>query len=150
MHEHFIIQLLGIKDTHVELWDFDMGKKEISVSLHTKVKRHKCLKCGEWTRRVHGYRNQKIRGRLIEEKPVIIDLRKRRYLCLNCGHTFYERLFFVDRYQRHTISLEQQAMTYVADHSFKTVGKMVGLSTKSIQRLFDKRQIQVSKVLPLV
>lgn len=150
MHEHFIIQLLGIKDKHVELWDMDMGKKEIYVALYTKVKRQKCSKCGEWTRRVHGYRNQIIQGRLIEDKPVKIDLKKRRYLCVNCGHTFYEELFFVERYQRHTSSLEQQVMTYVGEQSFTAAGRMVGMSTNRVLRLFDRRDIQVNKVLPEV
>ena len=42
-----------------------------------------------------------------------IHFKKRRYLCTSCHHTFYEKLSFVGRYQRHTHSLEQRVMTYV-------------------------------------
>src|SRR5690554_4603635 len=132
----------------ISMWNFGIW---IWCLWHnTKVKRQKCSKCGEWTRRVHGYRNQIIQGRLIEDKPVKIDLKKRRYLCVNCGHTFYEELFFVERYQRHTSSLEQQVMTYVGEQSFTAAGRMVGMSTNRVLRLFDRRDIQVNKVLPEV
>ncbi|WP_373285744.1 hypothetical protein [Pullulanibacillus camelliae] len=31
-----------------------------------------------------------MKGRFIEEKPVLLSLRKRRYKCTHCGKTFYD------------------------------------------------------------
>lgn len=150
MQTHFIMQLLGIKDKHVELWDMKEENREIHCWLQTKQISQCCPHCGAKTKRVHSYREQLIQSRLIEERPVFIHLRKRRYLCTKCHRTFYEKLGFVKRYQRHTASLEQQALTYVAEHSFTTAGKMTGLSTNQVIRLFDQRTIKVNRVLPEV
>lgn len=150
MQEHLIIELLGIKDKKVELFDFQVEDQEYRVWLQTMQRSHRCPTCKARTKRVHGYRTQTIQSRLIEDKSVKIYLKKRRYLCTNCHCTFYESLSFVGRYQRHTYSLEQQALTYVGDHSFKSAGLMVGLSTNRVLRLFDKRKIKATRVLPKV
>lgn len=150
MQENFIMKMLGIKEKHVELWDMKEENRAFHFWLQTKQRKQTCPKCGEKTKRVHSYRTQLIKGRLIEERPVKIHLRKRRYLCTACRHTFYEKLAFVKRYQRHTVSLEQQVLTYVGEHSFKAAGKMAGVSTNHVLRLFNKRPIHVNRILPEV
>src|SRR5690625_2612937 len=75
---------------------------------------------------------------MIEDKKVYFHLRKRRYKCLACGATFYERLLFVERYQRRTTSLNQQALTYASENSFTMAAKMCGITTSSLLRIFDK------------
>lgn len=150
MQEHFIMELLGMKDKHVELWEMKEENRVFHFWLQTKQRTQTCPNCGAKTKRVHSYRIQPIKGRLIEDRPVRIHLRKRRYLCTACKKTFFEKLSFIQRYQRHTRSLEQQVLTYVGDHSFKAAGKMTGLSTNQVIRLFDRRQIQVKRVLPAV
>src|SRR5699024_8464989 len=85
--------------------------------------------------------------RRIEEKPVVLHLRKRRYKCINCGSTFYEPLSFVHRYQRRTTSLNEQALAYASENSFTMAGRMCGVSTPSLIRLFDKRKLQQRQVL---
>lgn len=150
MQEHLIIKLLGIKDKHIEVWDTKLDTREFQVWLQTTVRAYSCPKCRVKTKRVHSYRSQSIQGRLIEDRPVIIHLKKRRYVCTSCEHTFFEQLSFVDRYQRHTKSLAQQVMTYTADLSFNAAAKLVGMSTNRVLRLFDKRTIRATKVLPQV
>lgn len=150
MQEDFIMKLLGIKEKYVELWEMKEENGEFHFWLQTKQRKQTCPKCGAKTKRVHSYRMQLIKGRLIEDRPVKIHLRKRRYLCPSCQKTFYEKLGFVKRYQRHTTSLEQQVLTYVGEHSFKAAGKMAGVSTNQVLRLFNNRQINVNRVLPAV
>ncbi len=150
MQEDFIMKMLGIKEKYVELWDMKEENREFHFWLQTKQRKQTCPKCGEKTKRVHSYRTQLIKGRLIEERPVKIHLKKRRYLCTSCHHTFYEKLAFIKRYQRHTASLEQQVLTYVGEHSFKSAGKMAGVSTNHVLRLFNKRPIKVNRILPAV
>ncbi len=150
MQEHFIMELLGIKDKHVELWDMKEENREFHFWLQTKQRKQTCPNCGTKTKRVHSYRTQKIKGRLIEDRPVKIHLRKRRYLCTACKKTFYEKVGFIKRYQRHTTSLEQQVLTYVGENSFKDVGKMAGVSTNLVMRLFDQRRIKVQRILPAI
>ena len=123
MQTNFIMELLGIKDKHVELWEMKEDNRELHFWLQTKQIIQRCPHCGAKTKRVHSYREQLIQGRLIEERPVFIHLRKRRDLCTTCKCTFFEKLGFIKRYQRYTTSLEQQVLTYVGDHSFTAAGK---------------------------
>src|SRR5699024_6579627 len=79
-----------------------------------------------------------------------LHLRKRRYKCINCGSTFYEPLSFVHRYQRRTTSLNEQALAYASENSFTMAGRMCGVSTPCLIRLFDKRKLPQRQVLPKV
>ena len=129
---------LGIKDKHIQLQHSEMIKNEFHIWPETKQIKQKCPRCKNDTKRVHAYRMQCIQGRLIEDKPVIIRLKKRRYLCITCGHTFNENLLFVSKYQRHTTSLEQQVLVYTAENSFTDVGRIVGMHTNRVMRIFDR------------
>lgn len=56
MQGHSIIHLLGIKDSHVELWDSGENEEGFWFELQTRVKSQRCTGCGERTKRVHSYR----------------------------------------------------------------------------------------------
>ncbi len=150
MQEEFITQMLGIKEKYIEINHVEMIDNSFHIELSTKVRKVTCPKCKYKTRRVHSYRNQRIQGRLIEEKPVVLHLRKRRYKCSECSATFYESLALVDRYQRRTTSLNEQALAYASENSFTMAARMSGISTSSLLRLFDKRELPQRRVLPKV
>ncbi|MCE7793807.1 ISL3 family transposase [Salipaludibacillus sp. CUR1] len=148
MRFHSITRFLGIKDDHVEV--FDTGEKEKSFwfQLHTKVRKQTCPKCKEKTKRIHGYRWQCIQGAPIAGKKVELHLRKRRYICTTCSRTFFEKLSFMERYQRHTVMLSQEVLSLSSEMSFTHAGSLLGLSTNRTLRMLDQRHIPVRKVLP--
>lgn len=150
MLEKFITQMLGIKENYIGIDHVEIIDNAFHIELSTSVRRVTCPKCKHKTRRIHSYRNQRIQGRLIEEKPVILYLRKRRYKCMDCGATFYESLALVDRYQRRTASLNEQALVYASENSFTMAARMSGISISSLLRLFDKRDLPQRRVLPKV
>src|SRR5699024_994772 len=88
MSNKFITQILGIKEKYIEIDHYEIVDSAFHVELSTKVRKVTCPRCKHKTKRVHSYRTQRIQGRLIEEKPVILSLRKRRYKCLECHATF--------------------------------------------------------------
>lgn len=143
-----IISLLGIKDKHVELFDSGENGKGFWFEIYTRVRRQTCPKCKVKTKRVHGYRWQSVQGEPIANKKVELRLKKRRYRCLDCSHTFFEKLSFLDRYQRHTSMLEQEVLALSSEMSFTHAGKLLGVSPNRMLRMFDQRQVPVSKVLP--
>lgn len=148
MQNHFIIELLGIKDKHVDVWNISDRPGGLLVELHTKVRKQKCPFCKKRTKRVHGYRNQSIQGPIQANKSVQILLKKRRYLCKACHHTFYERLQMVDHYQRCVNIVQTTALTYAAMGSFTTAARLVGITTNRLLRMFDRREFKAKKVLP--
>src|SRR5699024_7538359 len=85
MQKEFITQMLGIKEKYIAVNHLEITNNVFQVELSTKVRTVACPKCKHKTRHIHGYRNQCIQGRRIEEKPVVLHLRKRRYKCINCG-----------------------------------------------------------------
>jgi len=150
MQKEFITQLLGIKEKYIEIDHVAVIENAFHIELSTKVRKVTCPKCKHKTRRVHSYRNQRIQGRLLEEKPVVLHLRKRRYKCMECCSTFYESLAIVDRYQRRTASLNAQALAYASENSFTMAARMCGITPSSLLRLFDKRELPQRRVLPKV
>src|SRR5699024_12257383 len=148
MQKEFITQMLGIKEKYIEVNHLEITNNVFQVELSTKVRTVVCPIGNEKTRDIHGYRNQYIQGRRIEEKPVVLHLRKRRYKCINCGSTFYEPLSFVHRYQRRTTSLNVQALAYASENSFTMAGRMCGVLTPSLIRLFDQRKLPHMHVFP--
>lgn len=148
MNVHFIINWLGIKDSHVELWDSGENEKGFWFELNTKIKRQKCAHCGERTDRVHSYRTQKMESSRLNGKAVILHVRKRRYRCVSCHRTFYEKLSFVERYQRHTVMVAQEALTLCSELSFAQASRLSGISSNRLLRLFDRKEIPVKQVLP--
>ncbi len=81
-------------------------------------------------------------------KAVTLVVKKRRYQWGCCGHTFYERLSFVERYQRHTVNVAQDAFTLCSEMSFTQATRLSGLHPNRLLRLFDQREMSVQKVLP--
>ncbi|MGJ9383123.1 helix-turn-helix domain-containing protein [Salipaludibacillus sp. CF4.18] len=75
-------------------------------------------------------------------------MKKRRYRCLACRHTFFEKLSFLNRYQRQTAMVEQEVLGLCTEMSFHSVARIKGMSANRCIRLFDQREISVRKVLP--
>ncbi|WP_339181590.1 transposase family protein [Oceanobacillus sp. FSL W7-1293] len=150
MQHHFITELLGIKDTHVDVWDIREEESYLIAELFTKQRMQKCPCCGKRTKRIHSYRCQSIQGSVLTTKEVHISLRKRRYICMSCHHTFYERLQMIHRYQRCTASVQTAAMMHAAVSSFRTAALVTGVTVNRVLRWFDQKELPTSKVLPRV
>nr|WP_272932742.1 ISL3 family transposase [Virgibacillus halodenitrificans] len=140
--------MLGIEDKHVDVWEVSSDSGKFWVELYTKVKKQKCPFCGNRTKNIHGYRTQTIQGPIVSNKPVRISLKKRRYVCKACNHTFYEKLQMVERYQRCTRSIQTTALTYTAVGSFTTAAQLTGMSSQRLLRIYDRKEIKTRKVLP--
>ncbi|WP_147212811.1 ISL3 family transposase [Oceanobacillus sojae] len=150
MHHHFITELLGIKDTHVDVWDIREEENYFIAELFTKQRKQKCPFCGERTKRMHGYRWQSVQGPAFTTKEIHISLRKRRYICTSCHHTFYERLQMIQRYQRCMASVQTTAMMHAAISSFRTAALVTGVTESRVLRWFDQKELTSRKVLPRV
>ncbi|OLO28107.1 hypothetical protein BTR23_18535 [Alkalihalophilus pseudofirmus] len=86
------------------------------------------------TQRIHGYRWQGIQGVRIANKKVELQLKKRRYRCLACPHTLFEKLSFIDRYQHHTVILAQEALSLSSEMCLTHAGRLVGVSANRLRR----------------
>ena len=90
MFKHFVTQFLGIKEEYLEGDHVEGTEQGLLIELSTRARRLTCPGCKAKTKKIRNYRVQRIKGRFIEEKPVLLSLRKRRYKCTHCGKTFYD------------------------------------------------------------
>lgn len=98
-----------------------------------------CPHCGNAHCNVKDYRTQDlIVGPGPFGKPEIIRLRKRRYVCPSCRHTFYESLTGFKRYQRRSEASKAQIILDAGNAiPFSVIAKRNATSVTTVIRLFN-------------
>jgi transposase len=146
--ENIIKELIGLQDVIVK--DLEQNEKEIVLYIELERKIHTCPCCGTTTEQIHDYRIQRVKDIPILGKKLTLELRKRRYVCPQCGKKFYEKNNFLPKYHRitnrMTIWIIQQLKN---SSSFKEVSEKCGISQYSVSRRFDMLSFK-NKHLPRV
>ena len=93
------------------------------------VKEHRCPHCGNSTTYIKDYRLQTVRDLVVLGKPLIVTIRKRRYICKNCNTTFTEENPYIKRYCHFPdrLYLESIKETFCLQ-SFSSIAKRFGVS----------------------
>lgn len=137
LYDNYTEDLLGLKGTAlIKIEEIENIKH---IYLETNLEAKVCPHCYLPTKTTHSYRMQAIKDTEIGGLQSILHIRKRRYRCNSCGHTFYERLPFLKSYQRHT----QRVMVKVIndfrhEHSIKRIAEMNHLTPGITTRIFDR------------
>jgi len=121
------------------------------ITLKFMLKTHLCPNCGSTTSKVHDYRTQKIKDVPIQNKKTFIILKKRRYVCKNCGKRFFENLDFLPKYHRITNRLAAyiiNELSYMNNMSF--VASKANVSSHTVKRIFDMVSYPTPDYLPEV
>ncbi|RKD33637.1 ISL3 family transposase [Lacrimispora algidixylanolytica] len=110
----------------------------LKVFIETRPTEQSCPCCSSSTRRIHDYRTQEIDDIPFQGKAVTLVLRKRRYLCTDCGKRFYEHYSFLPLYHRRTRRLAFYVILLLRQtFSLKQVSLLTGVSVQTICRLLD-------------
>ena len=109
-------KLLGLKDVIVK--NVESNEKELHINIELPCRKHKCPVCKAKTCRIHDYRNQVIRDSKAFGKNVYLHLRKRRYVCTDCGKRFYEENSFLPRYYSRDIIMSHNGLLLVLSRPF--------------------------------
>ena len=107
------------------------------ITIHITLERtaHHCPHCNVLTDKVHDYRKQRIQHAVVNNRPVYLLFKRRRYVCPNCGKRFYEDNHEVIRYQRHTSSFHMMIFDKLADRiSVKNAAKQLSSSVSAVYR----------------
>lgn len=130
------VKLLGLEDVIVKnIWD-DEESRHIEIELPRR--RHSCPCCKAETERIHDYRTQQIKDIAAFGKNVYLHLRKRRYVCSQCGKRFYEKNDFLPRYHRMTSRKNAQIINAFRDTvSASYIAKQHNISVTTALRYFD-------------
>lgn len=106
---------------------------QFSTTIFAKMPRkpHNCPCYNTSTDKIHDYRNQRIKDIPTFGKFTNIVIRKRRYVCPNCGKRFYEDITFLPRYHRITNRLAAYVIYKLkSEYSFTSVAKSINFNIK--------------------
>ena len=136
LYFHYTEKLVNLQGLIVK----NVVQDHFSTTIFAQMPRkpHKCPCCHTSTDKIHDYRKQRIKDIPAFGKFTNIVLRKRRYVCPNCGKRFYEDISFLPRYHRITNRLAAYVIDKLkSEYSFTSVAKSVNLSVSSVIRIFD-------------
>lgn len=136
LYFHYTEKLVDLQGLIVK----NVVQDHFSTTIFAQMPRkpHKCPCCHTSTDKIHDYRKQRIKDIPAFGKFTNIVLRKRRYVCPNCGKRFYEDISFLPRYHRITNRLAAYVIDKLkSEYSFTSVAKSVNLSVSSVIRIFD-------------
>ncbi|MDD7511005.1 MAG: ISL3 family transposase [Peptostreptococcaceae bacterium] len=145
---NYTAELFGLKGFNVE--KIEETKEYFIVDITKEKMNHTCPSCRNITNKVHDYRNQKIRHTVLSGKMVILNYRKRRYICPSCNKRFYENASFIAKgYQisKQLISLILRKFNQIT--TYTDVAREYHLSPTSVIRYYDNLSFSKS-TLPQV
>jgi len=89
LYSYYTQKLLGLEEVLIK--KVFNNTKTLSIMIELPRKIHICPCCQNKTDKIHDYRNQVIKDIPAFGKPTILILRKRRYICPDCGKRFFEK-----------------------------------------------------------
>lgn len=136
MHDNIIAELFDLHD--VKISEVNNQTNLIEIHFENIVKTHECPNCGNITKNIHDYRVQRIKDVAILVKPVILVLRKRRYICKHCKKRFSENTNYLGKYKRMSTRLIGYVLTRLRqNYSMKSVAQECNITIPLVMRLFD-------------
>ncbi len=100
LNNDIITKLLGLQGLTINKVEETANSLKLYAS--TEQQEQICPCCGKKTKYIHDYRTQVIKDIPIRKKNTLIILRKRRYICRDCNHRFYEHYDFLPKYYHTT------------------------------------------------
>lgn len=126
------------KGVNVKYFRENEENGNLEAFIEMPVKGHRCPHCGYTTTYIKDYRLQTVKDLTVAGKPLIVTVRKRRYICKECNSTFTENNPYIKRYchypQRFYFESIKETLTL---QSFTSIARRVGVSVSSIIRWFD-------------
>lgn len=139
LHDNYTQSIPFFKGVNTKYFEEDESTGSYKAFIEMPVKEHRCPHCGNSTTYIKDYRLQTVRDLVVVGKPLIVTIRKRRYICKNCNTTFTEENPYIKRYCHFPdrLYLESIKETFYSQ-SFSSIAKRFGVSVPSIIRWFDK------------
>ena len=135
LNQDYISKILDMEDVIVK--KVEQKPDELHVYMELPRRKHTCPCCGNITHRIHDYRWQRIKD-IPFGRTTYLHLRKRRYVCENCGKRFYENNPFLARYHRTTRRVVAAVITsFKKLQPAKEIASIYNISATTAIRYFD-------------
>jgi len=136
---------LGIKDENLVIIDQWEERTDGVLTKYVKMQRKQmevtCPCCANKTKRVHDYRNQKIKHTKLCGYDTYIIYRKRRYVCMDCNKRFYEPNYVTAKHGKLSSQLKLEILGLLQKKiSMKDIGEITSVSTSTVLRSLKSLQ----------
>lgn len=131
----YTTELLGLED--IIILEAKQNFQRVDIYIMKPRRKHSCPVCGLETDKVHDYRWQPVKDLQAYGKHTLLHIRKRRYVCDQCGKRFIEDITFLPRYHRVTNRLVAHVITaFTGLESIKDIAKEHSISAPTAVRYF--------------
>ena len=138
LQDNYTQDLPLFKGVTVKYFRENEQKEGFEAFIEMPVKEHRCPHCGHTTTYIKDYRLQTVKDLTVAGKPLIVTVRKRRYICKECNSTFTEDNPYIKRYCHFPQRFYLEAIKETSDlQSFSAIARRMGASVTSIIRWFD-------------
>ena len=138
LQDNYTQDLPLFKGVSVKYFRENEESGNLEAFIEMPVKEHRCPHCGHITTYVKDYRLQTVKDLTVAGNPLIVTVRKRRYICKECNSTFTENNPYIKRYchfpQRFYFKSIKETLSL---QSFTSIARRVGVSVSSVIRWFD-------------
>ena len=122
----------------------------MNIHIEMPVREQICSCCKAKTTKIKDYRYQLIKDLPIRFKTTYLFYRKRRYVCKNCGKTFYEKVNFLAKRGRKTTRVTQFIVDRLrSNESMKNIAKDANVSSPTVSRVLPPLAVS-PKTLPKI
>lgn len=105
-----------------------------------------CPECHTFSKKIHGYKNKKIKHSLILKENLTVIYHQRRYVCSHCGKTFVEKNPFISEHSHFSKLTINKTLSLLKDYNqtFSSVARLVNISPTEVIEIFDQ-YIQIER-----
>lgn len=137
MESHKIYEhLLGIPNLRID--KVEEEEKKLIFHCHMESESDTCPSCGKKCTTLKQYTTTTVRDLWISEKEVYLRLKKKQFVCGNCGRNFTERLDWLSPCKSYTNRLAEFIFKLSKHQSFHSLGAELNLNSKTIERMYYK------------
>ena len=141
-----ISDVLNLSQDDIEHLSSCRINNTLVINVRLKKKTCSCPNCGSFSIRIKEYKLRKIHHSLLSLDPCILNYQARRYICSDCGITFYED----NPFSNQGVNISNLTILNVLKElkepnaTFSSVAKHHHISVTQTQEIFD-RFVQISR-----
>ena len=131
--------MFNVEKENIEFFEsFDDDNGNVKVKIRLKKEVYYCPKCDKKLV-LNGIRNRKINHKVLSDRNLIIHYEARRYRCLNCNHTEYEKNPFSLKGFKHSILVINQLMLdlHNPQYNYTMLAQKYNMSVNEVINYFD-------------
>ena len=108
LHDNYTQSIPFFKGVITKYFEEDESTGSYKAFIEMPVNEHRCPHCGNSTTYIKDYRLQTVRDLVVLGKPLIVTIRKRRYVCKHCNATFTEENPYIKRRKVQKTEIEEK------------------------------------------